>query len=135
MATVKELDAVFAITRWEEKPFVEADGMKLTRVSCDKSYSGAVAGTSTTEWLMAYRHDGVCTFLGLEHFTGTVDGLAGTLTLNSGGTYAAAKMDSQISVIPHCGTGTLKSAEGTVTIPDQPGHPKEYPVKFRIELP
>jgi hypothetical protein len=133
MATVKELDAVFAITRWEERAYVEADGMKLTRVTCDKSYRGAVEGKSTTEWLMAYRHDGICTFLGLEHFTGTVDGMQGTLTMNSGGTYAAAKMNSHITIVPNAGTAALESVSGEVTIPDQSGHPKEYPVKFRIE--
>ncbi len=127
-----DFHTTFRISRWDEKTYTEHDGVKLTRVTTDKTYRGSVAGTSTTEWLLAYRLDGICRFVGLEHFSGTIDGKSGTLTFESGGTYAATGMKSDVTILPGTGTGELAGITGTVEIPNQEGHPEEYPAVFHV---
>ncbi len=44
----------FEIDTWDEKPYDEQEGARLTRTRVTKTYRGDVEGKSTGESLMAY---------------------------------------------------------------------------------
>lgn len=61
------LEAKLDVEKWDESPFDDRNGVpKLTRAVVIRRYSGDIAGSSTTEWLMAHAEDGSAKFVGLE---------------------------------------------------------------------
>jgi Protein of unknown function (DUF3224) len=106
--------ATFEIDRWDENPFAEAPGTaKLTQANVTKTYSGDLAGTSETVWLMAYADDDHATFVGIERFTGSIGDKDGTLVLQHVGTFADGAAKADLSVVEGAGTGDLAAATGT----------------------
>jgi hypothetical protein len=112
-AVTETVEAKFSIDSWDEKPFDEvADAAKLTRATVARSYSGAVEGTSTTEWLMSYAEDGSATFVGLERIVGKVGNRKGTLVLQHVGSYADGTATATLSVVEGSGSDDLKDVTG-----------------------
>jgi hypothetical protein len=104
------VEASFEIKSWNEAPFVEVPGPKLTRASVVKEYTGEVDGTSVTEWLMAYRPDESAVFVGLERITGRLAGREGTLVLQHVGAFEAGAARASLTVVS--GTDELESLSG-----------------------
>ncbi len=106
-----KIRAQFEITSWEESPFDEGTGVaKLTEALVGKTYTGAVEGTSTTKWLMAYAPDASASFVGLERIRGTVGGRKGSLVLQHIGTFQDGSADASLTVVS--GTDELKDVSG-----------------------
>jgi hypothetical protein len=132
MAIREEVPTVFTIASWDEKPYAEADGVKLTRAHFEKEYRGGVSGKSATEALMVYRRDGSASFVALERFEGAVRGRSGTLVIQSEGEFRSGVVESRGIVVAGAGTGELAGVTGEV--PYKSGHASEYPIVFRVEL-
>jgi hypothetical protein len=107
-----QLSATFEVKGWDENPFDDLETPKVTRAVVTKSYAGDMDGSSTTEWLMAYAEDGDATFVGLERFTGVVDGRSGTLVLRHVGSYADGAAKADLIVVEGANSGELGSASG-----------------------
>jgi hypothetical protein len=107
-----QLSATFEVKSWDETPFDDLDTPKLTRAVVSKSYGGDLDGSSTTEWLMAYAEDGAAAFVGLERFTGEIDGRSGTLVLRHVGSYADGTAKADLTVVEGANSGELRSASG-----------------------
>ena len=109
----ENVEAKFSIDSWDEQPFDEVpDTSKLTRASVTKTYSGAVEGTSSTEWLMSYADDGTATFVGLERIVGKVGKRKGTIVLQHVGTYADGSATAHLSVVKGAGSDDLAGVTG-----------------------
>lgn len=130
MAALEEVRTVFTIVSWDETPYIEADGVKLTKARFEKEYRGDIAGKSVTESLMVYRPDGSASFIGHERFEGSVRGRKGTFVIQSVGEYRNDVAESRGVVVQGAGTGELKDLRGEV--PFKAGHAKEYPLMFRL---
>jgi len=73
----------FEITTWDEKPYDEQDGTKLTRTHLTKTFHGDIEGTSTAEMLMAYGAvEGSAAYTGFERVTTNVHGRPGSFVLH-----------------------------------------------------
>jgi hypothetical protein len=106
------IEATFEVANWEETPFDEGVGVsKLSEALVEKTYSGAIEGTSTTKWLMAYAPDKTATFVGIERVRGVVDGKRGTLVLLHDGTFEDGVARADLRVVS--GTDELKDVTGT----------------------
>ncbi len=105
------IEARFEIANWDETPFDDGVGVsKLTEALVGKKYSGDVAGTSTTKWLMAYAPDKTATYVGIERIQGTVGGKRGSLVLLHDGTFADGAATATLRVVS--GTDELAGATG-----------------------
>ena len=104
--------AIFEIKGWDEKPYQECDGTKLTRASVTKSYRGDITGEATAESLMFYHADGSATFTGLERVVATIDGRRGSFVLEAHGTYRDGTARCDCSVVPGSGAGDLLGLRG-----------------------
>ncbi len=119
MAT-KHLEATFEVTNWDETPFDDGVGVnKLTEALVSRKYSGAIDGTSTTKRLMAYAPDESATYVGIERFTGSVDGHRGTLVLLHDGAFENGAATATLRIVS--GTDELKQANGTGSFRADPG--------------
>jgi len=89
------------------------------------TYTGTFSGTSVVQGILIFHPDGSATFHDVETFTGTVDGIPGTVTfsLDGGSTPDGAYHGTDVIVR---GTGGLASLHGvmrqvgTVAPPQQP---------------
>jgi Protein of unknown function (DUF3224) len=118
--TKKQLDATFEVTNWDETPFDDGVGVsKLSEALVSRKYSGAIDGTSTTKWLMAYAPDKTATYVGLERIRGTVAGKSGTLVLLHDGAFENGAATATLRVVS--GTDELKGATGSGRFRADPG--------------
>jgi hypothetical protein len=62
-----------------------ADGNLIVHLSATASYTGTFSGTSTLEGTLIIHADGSANFHDVETFTGTVNGVPGTVTFNLNG--------------------------------------------------
>jgi hypothetical protein len=114
----------FEIESWEEEPYDEREGAKLTRTRLTKTFRGDVEGESTAELLMAYAaEEGSAAYVGFERVVGCVHGRSGSFVLHhtasSGGEPSASW-----SVVPGSATGELRGLRGVAQIINEPdgGH-------------
>src|SRR4051812_20788450 len=100
--------ASFDIDSWDEQPYDDSDGAKLTRTRVTKTFRGELEGTSTAELLMVYAQEGSAAYVGLERFHCTLQGQAGSFVLLHSATAAQGSQSATWSVVPDSGTGGLR---------------------------
>lgn len=87
------------------------------RFDLAKTWSGALEGTSRGVMLTAGDPaGGSASYIATELFEGTLDGRAGTLTLQQLGTMAAGEPELEYVIAPGSGTGELAGLTGTLSI-------------------
>ncbi|RKT52630.1 DUF3224 domain-containing protein [Saccharothrix australiensis] len=110
-----ESQSPFTITDWDEQPADEAVS-RIGRVRVDKSYTGALAGTSTAELLTCRPDEGSAGYVAVEEFRGTLDGRTGTFVFQHGATMSPAGPAYYGAIVPGSGTGELVGITGTVKL-------------------
>ncbi|MEO8289040.1 MAG: DUF3224 domain-containing protein [Chloroflexota bacterium] len=85
-------------------------------VSATVDYTGSLNGTSTLNGTLIVHADGVtANFHGIEVFTGTVDGVAGTLTFNNSG-QTQSDLSNRDNLVVVSGTGGLSDLHGVINL-------------------
>ena len=115
----------FEIGTWEEQPYDEREGTKLSRAHLTKTFRGDVEGESTAELLFAYgTEEGSAAYAGFERVTGRVHGRSGSFVLHHSATMERGEGKAALSVVPDSGTGELRGLRGEATISAAPdgGH-------------
>jgi hypothetical protein len=103
----------FQITGWDENTYQEiTDAAKLSHAKVTQSYSGAIEGTSSVDYLMSYTVNGTASFVGLERVSGSIDGKTGTFVIQHTGTFSHGTARSSWSIVPGSGTGDLSALRG-----------------------
>ena len=126
-------NATFTIASWDEKPYSEGDSLpRLTRAAVNKRFTGDVEGESHVEYLMMYRADKSATFVGLEQFTGKIDGRSGTFVLQRTCGFEHGRAKETYTVVAGSGTGDLRSLRGHGA--SSLSHAAEYPFELTYDL-
>ena len=68
------LKGSFEVASWDEIPYDERDGRRLTKALVTQRFSGAVSGEGSAEWLMSYNEDATARFVGLQLVDGEIAG-------------------------------------------------------------
>lgn len=124
MTYTKKATCRFDVTSWKEQVYVDVDPGEgttagdtyypkrgLSHAEVGYAYTGDVEGTSTLHYLIAYKAD-AAPVLGLEQFTGSVDGHEGTCVLRHTGTQDSGSVSAHLEVVPGLGTGGLEGLRG-----------------------
>jgi len=101
----------FEIESWEEEPYDELEGARLTRTRLTKTFHGEVEGESTAELLMAYAaEEGSAAYVGFERVVGHVRGRSGSFVLHHTASSAgpSGERSAAWSVVPDSATGELR---------------------------
>ncbi len=96
-------------------------GEGLSRFSMDKEIHGGLEGTSKGEMIAGGDYSlGTAGYVAMERVTGTLEGKAGSFSLQHTATMNGKALDMDIVVTPGSGTGELKGITGTfrITIKD-----------------
>ena len=125
-------NAQFAIKSWNEAPFSEDHGVKLTKAAVTKTYTGDIDGEGHVEYLMMYRADKTATFVGLERIVGRLAGKIGTFVLQRTGVFEGGLAKESYTVIAGSGTGDLAGLTGSGH--SAVGHGMEHPFVLNFEL-
>jgi hypothetical protein len=116
------MTATFEVTDWNEEPFDDAtEAAKVTSAKVSKKYSGDIAGTSFTEWLMAYGDDGSAIFVGLERITGRVSGKRGSFVVQHIGKYGDGAATADLQAVEGSGSDELVGISGRGDFVADPG--------------
>jgi hypothetical protein len=123
-------------TDWQEKTYSEHEGGgKLSHATVKNDYDGAIAGTGTLQYLLAYSPDpkGACAFTGVERVVGSLDGRSGSFVLQHSGTYGADGLKAEWFVVNGSATGELKGLRGKGTLAAAPGdHRAAYTLDYDL---
>jgi hypothetical protein len=112
-----------------------AGGNLIVDLSAAASYTGTFSGTSTLHGILVIRADGSATFHDVETFTGTVNGVPGTVTFNlNGSNDSALVVQATATVVGASGGlaglhGVLHEV-GTVVIPTGPVNTYDGQIHF-----
>jgi hypothetical protein len=64
------------VASWDESPYDERHGRRLTKASVTQRFSGGVSGEGSAEWLTSYNEDATAQFVGLQLVDGEIAGSA-----------------------------------------------------------
>jgi hypothetical protein len=131
---MKKIEAHFQVTSWETQVIHEQDGIKLTHEIAELTYTGILAGTSKVHYLMAYGKEKQTSFVGLEQFTGSVEGRTGSFAMEHKGTDNGSGTKYKAMILTATATGALVGLEGHGEI-ELKGHAEQYPILFYYQLP
>src|SRR5439155_19267478 len=92
-----------------------AGGNTIIDLSATVSYTGTFSGTSTVEGILIFHADGSANFHDVETFTGTVNGVAGTVTFNLTGRNGPS-LDIQATDTIVSATGYLAGRHGVLSM-------------------
>lgn len=110
-------EGTFEIETWDESPYDEHEGTKLTRTRVTKTFHGDMEGTSTAELLMAYgAAQDSAAYVGFERVVGSVNGRSGSFVLHHTASGAHGTRSASWSVVPDSGTGKLLGLRGEARI-------------------
>ena len=105
-------------------------------MTIDKSFSGALEGTSKGEMLTGGAEStGAMAYVALEQVTGKLNGRSGSFLLMHNATMLKSDPGSgvmQITVVPHSGTGELAGLTGKMSITIEAG---KHSFDFEYQLP
>jgi len=99
---------------WFES-FRSAGGNAVIELNASVEYTGTFTGTSTVHGVLIAHADGRATFHDVEAFTGTVNGVPGTLTLNLAGSNDS-ELNVKITSTIVSATGALAGLHGTLNL-------------------
>ena len=99
---------------WFES-FRSAGGNAIIELNATVEYTGTFTGTSIVHGVLIAHADGRATFHDIEVFTGTVNGIPGTVTLSLAGSNDSALTVKVTSTIVSA-TGALAGLHGTLNL-------------------
>jgi len=94
-----------------------SEGIKLNRLSIDKTFTGDLMATSRGEMLSAVTAvAGSAGYVAIEQVTGTLHGKRGSFVLQHSGTMARGESRLTLEVVPDSGAGELTGLSGSMSI-------------------
>jgi len=116
--------ASFEIDSWDEQPYDEQDGIRLSRTRVVKSFRGDIEGGSTAELLMVVAGQDSAAYVGVERVSGRVNGRSGSFVYTHTATASGGTQAASWPVVAGSGTGQLAGIRGQIRIDNLPdgGH-------------
>lgn len=123
----------FDITLKPIEPYANSKaGIKLGRMSIDKTFSGELSATSKGEMLSALSPKaGSAGYVAIELVTGELSGKKGSFALQHFGTMSNGEQSLVLTVVPDSGTGELEALTGKMSINIEDG---QHFYTFEYEL-
>lgn len=110
-----------------------SDGIKLSRMSLDKTFHGELEATSKGEMLSAMTPvKGSAGYVAIEQVQGRLKGKEGSFVLQHFGTMDKGKDRLILEVVPDSATGGLEGLSGTMDITVEGG---KHFYEFEYQLP
>jgi hypothetical protein len=126
-------ESTVVVTGYDRTVVSEPDdsGIALVSTVLREEFSGGLAGTGTAEHVRVAHANGDDSFTGIERFSGTLDGRAGSFALTAEGYTTGGVVRGYWHVIPGSATGELAGLRGhgvftAAPTPHRPGTDNHY---------
>ena len=126
------LNGSFDVVSWDESPYDECDGRRLTKASVRQRFAGDVKGEGSIEWLMAYDEDGTARFVGMQIVDCEIAGRRGTFVLETCGDFDREVARWEAMVVPGSGTGDLRELCGHGSFEAPLGSTASFSLEFEL---
>jgi hypothetical protein len=124
----------FAMKTWEESSYTAEDAFpRLATVQSENTYSGLIEAETVLRYVIIYLSDTQGTFTGMQTFTGSVAGKAGSFTVQEEGGWDGTTVTGRYTVVPGSGTGELTGITGSGEYTAVHGE-SAYPYTFEYRL-
>lgn len=136
MSTVHKIaTASFDIDSWDETPWDQGPGAKLSRARVTKSFRGEIEGTSVAELLLANAQDTASrAYVGFERITASIHGRLGSFVLHHTATASVFGHAVSWSIVPDTGTGGLERISGEAQIVQTRNGGHEITLDYELDL-
>ena len=101
------------VVHYDPRPEVGGEGLAHAAVGVAEEFNGGLVGTGSAQFVMVELSDGSAHFAGLELFTGTLDGRAGSFLMRNSGTLRNGTVTSEWVILPGSAGGSLAGLRGT----------------------
>ena len=123
----------FTVDTEAEPPFLEQDGLTLSRSVVHKKFSGDMVGASEVQMIAAFTGTpGSAAYVAIEHFTGSVGGKSGSFVLQHSGVMNKGDAALTVTIVPDSGTGELAGIAGTLEIDNDEGN-HSYVLDYQLD--
>jgi hypothetical protein len=127
-------EGTFTVIGGSEQTIREAPGeVRLTRVSGTQQFGGGVVGEGSVEWVFCYRPDGSARFVGLQRIEASIDGLSGSLVMESVGDHDGRRSQGRWRVVTGSGTGELARIRGEGSFEAPGGREVTYVLDYEVD--
>jgi uncharacterized protein DUF3224 len=130
---MSKINGRFQVASWDESPYEEREGRRLTRALVTQHFEGDIAGEGSAQWLMAYQPNGTARFVGLQLVEGEVAGRRGTFVLETVGEFDGTVARWEAGVVSGSSTGELTELTGRGRF--EAPHGSEASYELELELP
>jgi len=107
--------ANFENTKHESAP-LEFGPEGCARVTIERTYGGSLVGESRAELLVCPTADGMFGYVGIDHFTGALDGRTGSFVYQHGEMHERGSTRAFGFIVTGSGTGQLAGLRGDLLI-------------------
>lgn len=129
----KQATSTFIIDSWQEEPYDEQEGARLSRTRVIKTFHGQIEARSTAELLMASAQEGSAAYVGLERIVGTIDHRAGSFILQHSATMSHDGQSAAWTIVPNSGTGELQGLRGEAQITVEPDGGHTFTLDYELD--
>jgi hypothetical protein len=130
---MKHAKGTFKHNDWDEKPYHEVDGQKLTKTDVNVVFDGDLEAAGKSVALMNCPDDKTCHYSGYVMIDGTLDGRKGGFALFEHGVWANGMATSSWTIVDGSGRGELQGISGKGTY--SAGHDETVHYAIDYELP
>jgi hypothetical protein len=124
----------FTITAWDEEPWDEMGGARLTRAHVTKAFDGEIVGTSVAELLLAYSFEATSrAYVGFERIVATIGGKSGSFVLHHTATTSNAGQAVSWHIVPDTGTGDFSTIAGEAQIVVTPDGGHTFTLDYELD--
>lgn len=123
----------FTIDTWEEEPYDEQDGIRLSRTRVTKTFHGQIEGHSTAELLMAYVQGNPGAYVGFERIVAHVHDRSGSFVLHHNASNARGVQSASWSIVQDSGTGDLTGLRGEARITLEPDGRHTFTLDYDLD--
>lgn len=124
----------FDTANWTPQPhYDDRDGVTLGIVTMTKTFQGDLTGTSLVTLLVASTPvEDSRSYVAMERIDCTLDGRAGSFTVQHSAASDRGGKDLRITVVPDSGTGELRGIRGTMDIVIAPDGSHSYTFDYTL---
>lgn len=111
----RQVKSAFTFDDWQETPDDRWEGVRLSRTSATKRYTGEIDGVGSLEAIMLRIGEGTegpAVYVALEKLDVEADGRSGSFYLVHTATANAGVHDKTLKVVPGSGTGDFAGISG-----------------------
>lgn len=131
---MKTIAGEFNVTDWKESTLAElGPDAKISEARVTQQFSGGLKGEGSVTWIMCYTSAKSARFVGMQRFTGAIDGGKGGFVMETDGDFDGTTAKWRATIVPGSGTGEFAGISGEGRFAAPHGSKATWTLDYSIE--